>query len=122
MSAERMSPRTKSGRLRSTANIANPHARRWYERLYRHTPPWVTYEMVAEVYNRARRMRDHGADVEVDHIIPLGHPLMCGLHVPANWQIISKSANAHKSNNYFPGHPQLELLGDPFEPEQYSFI
>jgi hypothetical protein len=35
---------------------------------------------------------------EVDHIIPLVHPLICGLHTFNNLQILSKVKNQNKSN------------------------
>lgn len=38
--------------------------------------------------------------MEVDHIIPLNHPLVCGLHCPANFQYLTREANRKKSN-YF---------------------
>lgn len=39
-----------------------------------------------------------GLDLEVDHIIPLNHPEVCGLHFPGNFKLISSDANRKKSN------------------------
>lgn len=39
---------------------------------------------------------------EVDHIIPLYHPLICGLHVWDNLQILSSAVNQAKSNTFSP--------------------
>jgi hypothetical protein len=39
---------------------------------------------------------------EVDHIIPLYHPLVCGLHSHLNLQILPKATNQLKSNQFKP--------------------
>lgn len=39
-----------------------------------------------------------GPDYELDHIVPLKHPLVCGLHVPWNLRVIKRLTNIKKRN------------------------
>jgi len=82
--------------------------RRYFLRLYRATPRWLTREQRAEYYAIFRRMRvrrRRGEDVNVDHIVPLCSPYVCGLNVPWNLEIIPASANNTKKNHWWPGCP-----------------
>ena len=45
----------------------------------------------------------------VDHIVPLCHPDVCGLTVPANLQAITPKANAAKGNKWHPDQLELDL-------------
>jgi hypothetical protein len=61
-------------------------------------PKWLTLEQrneIASFYTRARR-----EGKQVDHIIPLTHRRVCGLHVPWNLQLLSKSENCRKYNTW----------------------
>lgn len=43
-----------------------------------------------------------GVQHSVDHIVPLIHPLVCGLHCEDNLESITLAANIQKSNNWWP--------------------
>lgn len=47
----------------------------------------------------------NGAFEQVDHIVPLSHPLVCGLNVPWNLSKETIYYNQRKSNNYWPYCP-----------------
>lgn len=65
-------------------------------------PPWLTDEQKArmsEFYSHARDCKIvSGQDYHVDHIVPLTHPLVCGLHVPWNLQVLPQDLNDSKGN------------------------
>lgn len=58
-------------------------------------PIWADTDDIKAVYLEAEYFQ-----LEVDHIIPLKHPLVCGLHVWNNLQLLSRSENAKKSNKF----------------------
>ena len=59
------------------------------------TPKWADLQSIKDVYLEATYMQ-----MQVDHIIPLQHPLVCGLHVWNNLQLLSKIDNCKKSNKF----------------------
>ena len=68
------------------------------------TPRWLTDQHRAEIeafyVEAARLTQETGVAHQVDHIIPITHKLVSGLHVPWNLQVITASENASKSNRF----------------------
>lgn len=67
-------------------------------------PNWLTEWdefVIDELYDLAqKRTKTTGILWHVDHIIPLQSKLVCGLHVPANLQVIPAKDNLRKGNSY----------------------
>jgi hypothetical protein len=61
-------------------------------------PSWYDAEEVDYIYKLAKER-----GLEVDHIVPLNHPLVCGLHVQDNLRCITKELNMWKSNKLLGG-------------------
>jgi len=63
-------------------------------------PNWLNeFEILwlDEIYDLAVRTGMH-----VDHIIPITNKIVCGMHVPWNLQLLSKTDNLRKSNKFNP--------------------
>lgn len=69
----------------------------------RATPIWANIEAMNLIYSN----REEGE--HVDHIIPLQHPLVCGLHCEFNLQYLSAFDNVSKSNKFDPETYKHEL-------------
>jgi 5-methylcytosine-specific restriction endonuclease McrA len=72
-------------------------------------PPWVDRAAVNVIRDEARRLTaETGVPHVLDHVVPLSHPMVCGLTVPWNLRVITYAQNAAKSNRWHPD--QLELF------------
>ena len=79
------------------------NAKRHAAKLQR-TPPWLTkeqYEEIEQIYELAKELQWLSEEsLEVDHIIPMQGKNVSGLHVSWNLQILPKSINCSKNNNF----------------------
>lgn len=57
---------------------------------------------------QVRNIKSKRTKYEVDHIIPLSHHKVCGLHVHQNLQVLTQEKNGQKSNTF---HPYREIDG-----------
>lgn len=64
-------------------------------KLKKATPLWVDHETIKSFYTEAQYF-----NLSVDHIIPLTHELVCGLHCEFNLQLMSLSENISKNNKF----------------------
>lgn len=65
---------------------------------------WLTKEHKQEIkdYYQVAQMLTEVTNIQyhVDHIIPIMHDKVCGLHVPWNLQILTEQDNRTKSNKF----------------------
>lgn len=65
----------------------------------RATPSWANKRYINLFYEMAKMEASRtGKPVHVDHIVPLNSPLVCGLHVEDNLQLLFASDNIAKKN------------------------
>jgi hypothetical protein len=113
ISAWRFLARRKDPKKFAKWNLENPEKKKAIDRLYvranrgmlnakckeRRTlkvkafPKWANRDAITAIYKEAARL-----GLEVDHIVPLKHDLVCGLHVESNLQLLTVSENRRKSN------------------------
>ncbi len=77
------------------ANPAKSAAKtmRRYAQKLNATPLWACQQTITDFYTEAQYQGMH-----VDHIIPLKHPLVCGLHIEHNLQLLTPAENRLKHN------------------------
>jgi 5-methylcytosine-specific restriction endonuclease McrA len=72
------------------------------------TPPWAKKKAIRGLYQDARGLsKSTGIPHTVDHIIPLHHPRVCGLHVETNLRIMTEADNRAKGNNWNPEQTEM---------------
>lgn len=68
------------------------------------TPAWLSQEQsveIADFYKMAKELENvFPWKQHIDHIVPIKHSKVCGLHVPWNLQILSVKANLEKGNKH----------------------
>jgi hypothetical protein len=70
------------------------------------TPEWSDLEQITEFYECCLAFKLYsGGEYHVDHIVPLQSKLVCGLHVPANLQVLEAKDNLSKKNSWWPNMP-----------------
>ena len=100
------------------AEISNPDVKRRYKKtakgkistskydvarrtgMKQATPLWADLNAIGDVYMEAAYMQ-----MQVDHIVPLRNPLVCGLHVWDNLQLLDALKNNQKGNRHWPDMP-----------------
>ena len=66
------------------------------------TPKWANAVKIQGFYDALRFL---GKGWHVDHIVPLVHPLVCGLHCEQNLRLIPAKDNLKKGNHFWPDMP-----------------
>lgn len=81
------------------AAMAREKAKRRYAATRRNVVSWSDLKFIREFYGIARRISQcMGVRWQVDHVIPVQGPSVCGLHVQSNLRLLPAVANRAKSN------------------------
>ena len=85
---------------------AAQHKARHRAALLTAAPAWANKKYVDIFYQLAKEEAKRvGVPVHVDHMVPLTHSLVCGLHVEYNLQLLVGKANISKGNRSWPDMP-----------------
>lgn len=87
----------KSNPSKAVANVMRRDAQN-----LRAVPAWADKAKIQAIYDLAAANRAAGIECEVDHIVPLRSPHVCGLHVHQNLQLLTPLSNRTKGNRHWP--------------------
>lgn len=93
----------KAGRKWRTANKGTVNAKTARRRAFKRQAfvIWANRREIKNIYAQARRLTEStGIRHQVDHTIPLKHPLVCGLHNEFNLRVITADENKRKHNHW----------------------
>lgn len=86
----------------------NARSRAYEQQKRNAVPKWANLGTIRLLYEAAAAVsRATGQTWHVDHIVPLQHPVVCGLHCPANLQLLPATKNLSKGNRHWPDMPDL---------------
>lgn len=84
--------------------VENSKRASYITRMILSTPPWVSNVELQVIKLRMQWLTEAtGIQHNIDHIVPLSHPLVCGLTVPWNLRIIPRAPNLSKGNDWDDG-------------------
>jgi hypothetical protein len=94
--------RARAYKKENAAKVLAINAQRKAQKMHA-TPGWTNHTAVGEFYSFAAiKTRMTGVPYQVDHIVPLKSPLVCGLHTHYNLQVIPAKENQSKKNYHWP--------------------
>ena len=68
-------------------------------------PKWADRKAILRIYHEASRL-----GMQVDHIVPLQSPYVCGLHWEGNLQLLTREQNSAKKNYWWPDMPATRCV------------
>jgi len=84
---------------KANRDVCNAKSARRRATKFKATPAWANQTAIRRIYENAP------SGYDVDHVVPLNSPLVCGLHVENNLQIVPALENRVKGNKFWPDMP-----------------
>lgn len=105
---EKMYLNGKRYRERNIDKVRSGYAER---RAAMQSPAWADKEAIRQFYAEAAMLsRERNVPHEVDHIVPLRSPIVCGLHCEFNLRVVTMEENRKKSNLFWPDMPSSKKI------------